>query len=791
MIKILSIFLFILLPLFSNPVLIDGTKDTYKLNSHIYYYEDKTGNLTIQDIEKEEILKEFQLNKKEVPSFGITKSAYWFFIEYEAKEGLENYLLEIEYPLLDNITYSYRNSKAELIQKIVGDTFPFSQRDIEHRNFLFPLRDINQNGKLFFRISSDGSMQVPISIHKQNYFWEKDQKFLALQMLFLGIMGAMILYNALLGLSLNDKTYFFYIFYLISATLFETSLNGISYQFFWKDFTYWNQISIPVFISLTNFGISAFIKSFLKLRNNLPIFNKLFLALLVFSVISFLLCFYLPYSKVVKIAMIFTALSSILSLIAAFLIAKKGYRPAKIYLFAWCIFLAGALLLALNRFQVVPVNFFTENMAQIGIGIEAILISFALADRIKILQREKEKAQEEYIALFNNLNVGAYRNTGGKNGNFLKANPAIARMFGFDNVEEFMKMQVSDLYAHPEERIKFVEMMKENRECNKYELLLKRKDQSLFYASLTAKIYYDNDNKYYYMDGIIEDITKFKEAERKLEKIQIEAMETLRKTFQMESELSLFKNEMDLAKKIQQSMIPNKTPQVDGFDIVAWYKPMESIGGDFYDFQTKGSYLGFILADVSGHGVPAALIVSTFKIAFWFQDQILPKPLWFQEQALPKPEVLLSSMNKILKGKSGNEFVTACYGYIDIKRKILKTGNAGHSDLLIYRSKESKLISLNPKGAALCVFKDPQFESVDIQLEKGDRIFLYTDGLFEVMNEQEEVFGEARLIKMLEENISLSAQEFGDLLLNSVFVWAKDKDHLEDDIALIVIDVTI
>ena len=97
----------------------------------------------------------------------------------------------------------------------------------------------------------------------------------------------------------------------------------------------------------------------------------------------------------------------------------------------------------------------------------------------------------------------------------------------------------------------------------------------------------------------------------------------------------------------------------------------------------------------------------------------------------------------------------------------------------------------NPKGAALCVFKDPQFESVDIQLEKGDRIFLYTDGLFEVMNEQEEVFGEARLIKMLEENISLSAQEFGDLLLNSVFVWAKDKDHLEDDIALIVIDVTI
>jgi serine phosphatase RsbU (regulator of sigma subunit) len=143
-----------------------------------------------------------------------------------------------------------------------------------------------------------------------------------------------------------------------------------------------------------------------------------------------------------------------------------------------------------------------------------------------------------------------------------------------------------------------------------------------------------------------------------------------------------------------------------------------------------------------------------------------------------------------LKGKSGGEFVTACYGYIDIKRKILKTGNAGHSDLLIYRSKESKIFSLNPKGAALCVFKDPEFESAEFQLEKGDRIFLYTDGLFEVRNDAEEQFGEKRLYQMLKDYSSLSAQEFGDFILNSVFNWSRGKDLLEDDIALIVIDIT-
>ena len=789
MIKIFFLIALLCLPILADPVLIDGPKKTYKLNQFIFYFEDKSNNLNLEDILKLNFNQEFKLNKKEVPSFGITPFVYWFYFEYEAKSKLGDYLLEIEYPLLDNISYFYLNTRGDWVEKKVGDNLPFAKREIEHRNFIFSMEDNNVSGKIFFKVKTDGAMQFPVSIHKQSSFWEKEQKFLSLQMIFLGIMAAMILYNALLGISLNDKTYFFYIFYLVSVTLFETSLNGISYQFFWKDFTYWNSISIPIFVALSNIGISAFVVQFLKVKTNQPLLYKIFQSIILFSIINVTLCFFISYDKAIKIAMLFTAVSSILSMLTAFIVARKGYRPAKIYLFAWCVFLFGATLLAFNRFQIVPVNVFTENTVQIGVAIESILISFALADRIKILQKEKEKAQEEYITLFNNLNVGAYRNTGGKRGEFLKANPAIARMFGYE-LDEFMKVNVADLYANPEERIKFVEMMKEKRECHKYELLLKRKDNTLFPASLTARIYYDSENKYDYMDGIIEDITEMKEAEKKLEKAQLDSIESIKKTFRIASELSVFKNEMDLAKKIQQSMIPNKTPVVEGFDIAAWYKPMESIGGDFYDFQRKGDFLGFIIADVSGHGVPAALIVSTFKTAFWFQDEMMPKPaFWFQDQNFPKPEILLSNMNKILKGKSGGEFVTACYGYIDIKRKILKTGNAGHSDLLIYRKKGEKIFSLNPEGAALCVFKDPEFKSEEFQLEKGDRIFLYTDGLFEVVNEKDEQFGEARLSQILRDKSELSAQEFGDFLLKTVIDWSRGKEHLEDDIALIVIDL--
>ena len=90
----------------ADPIIIDGTINTYKLSPYIHFLEDNTGKLTIVDVQSPKLLGEFQINKKEVPSFGITPSVYWFYFDYEASEILDTYLLEIEYPLLDNVTYS-------------------------------------------------------------------------------------------------------------------------------------------------------------------------------------------------------------------------------------------------------------------------------------------------------------------------------------------------------------------------------------------------------------------------------------------------------------------------------------------------------------------------------------------------------------------------------------------------------------------------------------------------------------------------------------------------------------
>jgi serine phosphatase RsbU (regulator of sigma subunit) len=635
----------------ANPIRIDGGKDSYTTAFHLKYFEDKNASLSWDDLAKPEIQNKFKDSETDSLGFGFTDSVFWVVIPYEANIDLTEYILEVDYPLIDKIEFVYKNTEGKTINKKAGRGYLFPEREFLHRNFLFSMKDLNKAGKLYFRFQTESSMQLRVIIHKQKKFWEKEQVELGFQIIFLGIIGSMLFYNLLLGISLRDSTYFYYLFYLISAGLFISGLKGLNYQFLWGNFIAWNHLSGPVLLALTNLGILLFANSFLKLKENLPYLYKVFFILIIISCVCLFSSFLISYRVIARILVFLVLVNSLASIFAGSIIASRGYRPAKIYLVAWGILLLGAFLLALSRLGLISLTFVSENTAQIGVALESILLSFALADRIKILQLEKENAQLESIV-------------------------------------------------------------------------------------------------------------------------------SMKKALRVESQLGAYQHELELARKIQQSIIPRMTPKIDGLVIAAWYKPMESIGGDFYDFHQSGENLGFIMADVSGHGVPAALIVSTLKTAFWFQ-----------EHNLRLPENLLLSMNEILKGKAGNEFVTACYGYIDLKNRVLKTSNAGHSDLLIYRHSEGNIISLNPKGAALCIFPNPVFGSQEIQLEKGDRILLYTDGLFEVSNNSEELFGEERLCKILKENTQLPAIEFGDLLLQAVMNWSKNKEQLDDDIALIVIDI--
>ncbi|MCB1157572.1 MAG: cache domain-containing protein, partial [Leptospiraceae bacterium] len=165
-----------------------------------------------------------------------------------------------------------------------------------------------------------------------------------------------------------------------------------------------------------------------------------------------------------------------------------------------------------------------------------------MTQKNKRIQDELSFKEQEYRTLLDNLNVGIYRNTGGRKGEFLQANPMMAKMFAYDRLEDFMKLNVSDLYANPEERARFVSMLKRNGECKGFELQLKRKDGSLFWAALNARVQYDSNGDLKWIDGAIEDISELKEATEELIKMS-EELEM--KVFERTEELAEAKSEVE------------------------------------------------------------------------------------------------------------------------------------------------------------------------------------------------------------------------------------------------------
>ncbi len=258
---------------------------------------------------------------------------------------------------------------------------------------------------------------------------------------------------------------------------------------------------------------------------------------------------------------------------------------------------------------------------------------------------------------------------------------------------------------------------------------------------------------------------------------RVRTMVELKAAAGSQSALAALHNELKLATEMQRSLLPSKLPEVAGLQIAVQYRSMQSVGGDFYDFSPSETRLGVLIADVSGHGVPAAMLTSVVKTAFSMQ-----------KAHHTDPAQLMKDMNRTLLGNTGNEFVTACYVLLDTENRNLIIANAGHPALLLWRKREARLEILRPRGRLLGVFDSPEFEVADAGLEPGDRIVMYTDGLYEAPNREDENFGETRLRDFVAAHHELGPEAFAQSLVDLVTEWSGGAERVADDIAVVVLD---
>lgn len=243
------------------------------------------------------------------------------------------------------------------------------------------------------------------------------------------------------------------------------------------------------------------------------------------------------------------------------------------------------------------------------------------------------------------------------------------------------------------------------------------------------------------------------------------------------------KKEMQVAQEIQQTLLPMDFPDLDGYELSAYYEAAKEVGGDYYDFvEVDKDTLGIAVADVSGKGVPGSLVMAMIR-----------QTLRTESRGLKDAAEVLSRVNSfIVDDIKKGMFVTVFYLIIDTKTRSLNYASAGHNPMILYRASTKQTYYLNPKGFPIGVqlpekdFFKKYIESDTIKLAKDDILLVYTDGITEAMNSKRELFGEERLQKALHKYGHLDAAEFVEKLKDSIYSFTEGNPQY-DDITLVAI----
>jgi len=254
-------------------------------------------------------------------------------------------------------------------------------------------------------------------------------------------------------------------------------------------------------------------------------------------------------------------------------------------------------------------------------------------------------------------------------------------------------------------------------------------------------------------------------------------------------EMQKMEKELQVAKEIQQHLLPESVPQIEGVDIAAMNLPSKEVGGDYYDFiQIDATRWGVMIADVSGKGVPAAILMATTRSAFRTQLALFPAHMTDMEVEYSVP-LTVAKMNSFLyKDTESHKFVTLFYGVLDVEKKSFTYTSAGHNPQLLYRHQDKKEEALTAGGIMVGAIEDVSFDKDTVTLNKGDVLVLYTDGVTDASNQQEEFFGEERFFQLVKENFSLSAQELIDKIYRGITDFSAGAPQF-DDITMIVLKI--
>jgi len=399
--------------------------------------------------------------------------------------------------------------------------------------------------------------------------------------------------------------------------------------------------------------------------------------------------------------------------------------------------------------------------------------------------------KENYYGIFDHLVEGIFRTT--PDGHYLLANVALARIYGYHSPVELMA-SIQDigsrLYVEHGRREEFVRFMQEHDTLSGFESKIYRKDGTIIWIAENCRAVRDAQARLLYYEGTVEDITERKRAE---EQIRRATAELSRSREALRAKSALMEENLRTAREIQYAMLPQGypgfppgvPPERSALRFVHRYEPAEAVSGDFFAVSAlSDTEAGVFICDVTGHGVRAALVTAMIRALVEELKPLAREPGQFLRK-------LNGDLCSILKSTGSPMLTTAFYAVADGRNGRLRFANAGHPKPLLVRRATGRVEALaNETGRsqpALGLFEDPPYLTSEVTLAPGDFLMLFTDGLYEVQGQNEELYSQERLTMDVQNLLDRPPAVLFDELLGIVRAFSVN-GQFDDDVCLVGMD---
>lgn len=378
------------------PLTVNSTTEFVNLTNQIIYTVDKKSTLTIEKIlDSSKPIKFVQSRQKSI-NLGFDSSTLWTtFSLHNSEQTPIEIILEIPFPLIDTVSLYEVTTDGKYRIRSTGELVPkaIPQDSFRYRNPIFKVTLEPRAVQIFYiSVQDKGSVPFSLELKSLHTFDLHKLRDNAIFGGYYSLFAVILLYNLIVFCIIKTKTHFYYVCYLLSLLIWQSTYSGHASLFFWPQHTFLTNHAIPLLISITAICGILFSKSFLQTSTFVPKINKSLNLLSACFAVTFFMSFLPDYTISVIGAAFFSILFTLLIFWTGVTSWKNGFKPARYFTIAWFFLLSGTLLLALKSFGVIPSNFLTEYGQYIGSLFEIFFLSLALVDMIEILKEEREEA---------------------------------------------------------------------------------------------------------------------------------------------------------------------------------------------------------------------------------------------------------------------------------------------------------------------------------------------------------------------------------------------------------------